>query len=427
MTLTYTPSATTQTYGQSLQLKATLSFAALGGNNVSGTVSFFDNGSTTAIGSGAVANGVATFTYVPTAGSHSYTATYNGDSNFSASSSAAAPTLTIVPLSITATANSVSVPYGTSPSPTLTGTLTGVLPADAANVSATFSAGITPTTAVGTYAISATLAGSAAANYTVTSTSGTVTVTQASTSNVVTAPSPNAGAGVSVTFTDTVASSTTGIPTGTVNFYDGGVNGTLLGSKALAGGIATFTTTTLSLGVHNISAVYLGSTNYAGSTSTSAFTITIANPDFTFTTTGTALTIVQGQTGQLAFAYTTTGSFAGTIIPSCSGLPANATCTFTPAAFTAVPTGAAVVTSQTGLLVITTAGPPITQSRNQRPLQTPLGAVFASLLGFGLLAARRKLQLRVRDLVLCYRLLPLRLSSAAPWDAGRPRSRRRQS
>ena len=399
VTLTYTPVATTQTYGAGLTLKATLSFATLGGNAVTGTVSFFDNGSTTAIGSGAVSNGVALFTYVPAAGAHSYTATYSGDTNFSTSSSAAAPTLTIGRLGITAAATPLSVPYGTTPSPTITGTLTGVLAADTPNVSATFSAGITPTTAVGTYAVSTTLTGSAAANYTVNSTSGTVTVTQAATSNAVTSASTNAGVGVSVTFMDTVTSSTTGIATGQVNFYDGGTTGTLLGTRSLGSGVATLATTTLSLGTHTITAVYLGSTNFAGSTSTSAFTITIANPDFTFATTGTSLSIVQGQTGQLAFAYTSTGSFAATIVPACSGLPANATCTFTPASFTPVLTGTAAATSQTGLLIITTAGPPVTQSRNLPPLHGPEMPLFAGLLGAGLLAVRRKLRARVGTLL----------------------------
>jgi hypothetical protein len=396
VTLTYSPSATTQTYGQTLTLTATLSFASLGGNPVMGTVSFFDNGSTTAIGSGTVSNGVATFSYLPPAGMHSYTATFNSSNmNFSNSSSAAAPALTVVPLGITAAANAVSVPYGTSPSPTLTGTLMGVLPADMANVGATFSAGVTPTTPVGTYAISTTLTGSAAPNYTVTSTTGKETVTQATTHNVVTAPVTNAGVGVSVTFTDTVTSSTTGTPTGNVNFYDGGTSGTLLGTRTLAlNGTATLTTSTLSLGTHNITAVYAGSPNFMGSTSASAFTITIANPDFSFTTAGTSLTIVQGQTGQLAFSYTTVGSFAGTIVPTCSGLPANATCTFTPASFTAVPTGSVPVTSQNGLLVITTAGPPITQSRNELPAHRRELPMFAGLLGVGLMAMRRKVRAR---------------------------------
>ena len=398
VTLSYTPTGTTQTYGSSLTLTATLSFASLGGNNVTGTVSFFDNGSTTAAGSGTVSNGVATFSYIPAAGPHRYTATYSGDQNFSTSSSAAAPVLTVVPLGITAAATSISVAYGTTPSPTITGTLTGVLAADKANVTASFSAGITATTAVGTYPITATLTGTAVSNYTLNSTSGTVTVTQAATSNSVTSPAANAGVGASVTFNDTVTSSTTGIPTGNVNFYDGN---TLLATRPLSlGGVATLAITTLGLGPHNITAIYQGSTNYMGSTSTSAFTITIANPDFTFTTGGTALSIVQGQTGQLTFGYTTTGSFAGTIVPTCSGLPANATCTFTPASFTAVPTGTTVLTSQNGLLVISTAGPPVTQSRNDsKPLQGPGLPLFAGVLGLGLLAFRGRTRTRLAALL----------------------------
>ena len=70
--------------------------------------------------------------------------------------------------------------------------------------------------------------------------------------------------GQSVTFTATVTT-TTGNPTGSVNFLDGG---TVLGTGVLgSGGIATFDTTTLAVGSHTMTADYLGDATFQASTS----------------------------------------------------------------------------------------------------------------------------------------------------------------
>src|SRR5258708_846535 len=62
-----------------------------------------------------------------------------------------------------------------------------------------------------------------------------------------------------VTFTAAVTSGSSTVATGTVNFVDGA---TTIGSGTLnASGIATFTTSTLSVGTHSIVADYLGDTN----------------------------------------------------------------------------------------------------------------------------------------------------------------------
>jgi hypothetical protein len=70
--------------------------------------------------------------------------------------------------------------------------------------------------------------------------------------------------GQSVTFTATVTSSATGTPTGSVTFKDGT---TTLGTGALSSGIAKFTTSTLAVGTHSITAVYGGDATSLGSTS----------------------------------------------------------------------------------------------------------------------------------------------------------------
>src|SRR5205085_9391193 len=66
----------------------------------------------------------------------------------------------------------------------------------------------------------------------------------------------------SVTFTATVTPNTA---TGTVQFND---SSTILGTGVISGGQATFTTSALSIGSHNIVAKYLGDTNNAPSTGT---------------------------------------------------------------------------------------------------------------------------------------------------------------
>ncbi len=71
--------------------------------------------------------------------------------------------------------------------------------------------------------------------------------------------------GQAATFTATVNASVNGTPTGSVNFLDGS---TSLGSSPLNGaGIATLTTTSLSLGSHNITAAYKGDSNFNARTS----------------------------------------------------------------------------------------------------------------------------------------------------------------
>jgi len=89
---------------------------------------------------------------------------------------------------------------------------------------------------------------------------------QTATSNTALASSLNPStAGQSVTFTATVTGvATPGTPTGTVTFKDGA---TTLSSVVLSGGVAKFSTSTLTVGTHSITAVYGGDATFVGSTS----------------------------------------------------------------------------------------------------------------------------------------------------------------
>jgi Bacterial Ig-like domain (group 3)/Glycosyl Hydrolase Family 88 len=119
------------------------------------------------------------------------------------------------------------------------------------------------TLSAGSHAITAVYGGNA--EYTgSTSTTLTQTVAKAATASAVTSSLNPSRHGNSVTFTGTVKSLTTGIPTGSITFWDGTVT---LGTVTLSSGKATFTTSTLTVGSHSIKIVYHGAPNYLGSTS----------------------------------------------------------------------------------------------------------------------------------------------------------------
>jgi streptogramin lyase len=85
------------------------------------------------------------------------------------------------------------------------------------------------------------------------------------------APNP-AALGAAVTFTATVSNGTTQPLTGTVGFYDGTtLLGGVLQNLNSSTSTATLITTTLTLGLHSITAVYSGDTGDATSTSTPAY------------------------------------------------------------------------------------------------------------------------------------------------------------
>ncbi len=91
----------------------------------------------------------------------------------------------------------------------------------------------------------------------------TFTVNQAVSLTALAASANPSSYGQSVTFTATVTSSE-GTPTGTVTFKDGA---TTLGTGTLSGGIASYSTAGLALGMHAITAEYGGDTNFIAGTS----------------------------------------------------------------------------------------------------------------------------------------------------------------
>ena len=128
----------------------------------------------------------------------------------------------------------VTKTYG-SANPTFSGSITGALNGD--TFTETFTTSATSTSSPGSYAIVPGATGPALANYSLAVTNGTLTITQASSATSIVPSATTVSQGDSLTLTVTVASSTTGTPTGTVNLFN---NGNPLGTATLANGVATY-------------------------------------------------------------------------------------------------------------------------------------------------------------------------------------------
>jgi len=269
-------------FGQAVKFTATVTTGA-GTGNLTGTLTFFDGAKQLGVPVNLSAAGIATYTTASLAvGSHNMTAVYNGDPKHFKSTS---PTLvqvvdegTVVRLttsqnpsqigqSVTFTAT-VKGPGGSGVVPqgnvifTDGAATLGTVTLNASGV-ATYS---TATLANGLHTIQATYAGDPVLNILGAASNIVDQEVQAPSTNVLTStPNPSVY-GTNVVFTATIKSSGTFAPTGVVLFLDGGkVFATA--SPAGATGVAQFTTSTLSVGTHDITAKYEGSAEDGASTS----------------------------------------------------------------------------------------------------------------------------------------------------------------
>ena len=193
-----------------------------------------------------------------------------------------------------------------------------------------------------------------------------------------------------VTFTATVSSSVS-TPTGTVSFYDN-TAGAALGTGNLTGGVATFTTSTLSAGMHSITAIYSGDANFVAVTS-AAVSQSVQDFSLNISTTGgsvTSVTVLPGGTATYLLTVSPTGSttFPANVTLSVSGLPAGATYTITPAT---IASGAGA----TNITVTITLPKQTGMSQHYEPLGRGLAPVALALL---LLPFSRKSRRRARKL-----------------------------
>ena len=246
------------------------------------------------------------------------TAQYLADSSYSSSSASAshtvnaANTTTSVSSSLNPSISGNSVTFTATVTATAPGSGTPAGSVDFKDGATTIGTGtlngsgvatfVTSSLTVGSHSITAVYGGNASYN---TSTSGTVTqvVNPASLANSTTTLTSSLNpstSGNSVTFTATVTGGS-GTPTGTVTFKDGAATigtGTLNGS-----GVATFATSSLTVGSHSITAVYGGNGTYNGSTSNTVVQVVKANSTTTLTsslnpsTSGQSVTFTATVTG----------------------------------------------------------------------------------------------------------------------------------
>jgi hypothetical protein len=135
----------------------------------------------------------------------------------------------------------------------------------------------------------------------------TETVNKAASSTALRSSPNPATLGQSVTFTATVSSSTTGTPTGMVQFFDGSMQ---IGTGTVnTNGQATFSTASLSVGIHSITATYSGDTNFTVSTSSTAVSEAVQAATATALT-SSAATVTAGQ--QLTFTAAVSSAVSGT-------------------------------------------------------------------------------------------------------------------
>lgn len=276
-----TASANPSVLGQSVSFTATVA-----GYAPTGTISFSDNGEPIAgCQNVTLVNRTATCTTTPaTAGAHTIGAAYSGDANNSAAGGTLAQVVGQVGTTMTLTSSANPSVFGQTV--TFTATVSGTSPGGAV----TFKDGGTAITGcvavalsgaravctiasptLGPHPISADYSGDAA-NQPGSGALAQVVNKANTTTSIVASVNPSVADNV-VTFTVTVRAVApgSGTPTGPVDFYEtlapGAASVGALASPTLVNGVATFTVSSLSAGVHSLLAVYSGDANFNANTS----------------------------------------------------------------------------------------------------------------------------------------------------------------
>lgn len=322
-TLSWSP-ASSLTYGTSLSglLNAT---ASLNNASLPGAFAY------TATPSGGAPTTVSSAT-VLMAGGYTLTATFTPSDTTNFNSASITAPLTIRQATLTLTATNASRIYGTA-NPVFTGSVTGQQNGDSFTESFNTTASVL--SSVGAYPIVPSITGARLSDYTQVVNDGTLTIGQAGTTTTLDVSSTSITPLQSVKLTASVASATSGTPTGTVTFFDGTSQ---LGTAELSGRTASYTAAGLTPGLtHTLTATYGGGTNFTSSNATTSVSVTVAPLDFTMTIKGpSSESVVPGNTTTYQVTVAPKyGTYAGEVNFAVNGLPTGAAVTFSPASIAA--------------------------------------------------------------------------------------------
>ncbi|HKS69337.1 MAG TPA: Ig-like domain repeat protein, partial [Ktedonobacterales bacterium] len=291
-------------YGQQVKLTATVS--ATGASAApTGTVTFYDGATTLGVANLSTSNGVTSATLSVSnlpIGKQTITAAYSGDGGkaFQPSSDPQGMTQTVnkAATSTSLSSNPTASVWGQSVTFTATVHVTspgagnpggtvefkdgasdisgcGARPVDTTSETATCT---TAALSVASHSVTAIYSGDTNFAGSATASADTQVVSKANASATVSASSGAVTQGQAMTFTATVSavSPGAGTPTGTVTFYDGATSiGT--GSLSASGGVdqATFSSSSLAVGAHTITASYGGDGNFKASATSPSITVYI--------------------------------------------------------------------------------------------------------------------------------------------------------
>lgn len=274
-------SANPSNFNQAVTFTATVNAAASNVGTPTGTITFSDGSAS--LGSATLdSTGTASFTTSALAvGTHAIAASYAGDSNFNASTSTLSQIVNKLAATVTLSSSASPSVFGQSLTFAITvspasgsGTPTGtVVLQDGSTTLSTLTlvsgkaSFTTASLAIGSHSITASYAGDA--NFNSSSSSPLAqTVNKASTATTLSSSANPSTLNQSVTFTATVGVTApgAGTPTGSVTFNDG--SNALTTVPLNSNGTATFTTSTLAVNSHSVTAVYSGDSSFNGSTGT---------------------------------------------------------------------------------------------------------------------------------------------------------------
>ena len=337
---------------QAITMTATVSSAY---TTPSGNVTFMANGA--ALATVPVAGNGTAYATISTlhAGTYAITAVYGGSTEYAASTSNA---ITETVLGTDTTTSLKASPNPVTPGQTLTLSaavsgaqsgipLTGVVTFEdgattlgSANVGANGLASFsTSALLTGTHSIVAAYGGSS--NYNASSSAPVNVVVTAIPTSIGLNASPNpAAVGQNVALVATVVSGLPGqVPTGSVTFSD---QSGVLGTAPLTAGVAAFSTTSLPVGTHQLTATL----NPAGSYAPASATVTelVTAYDFSVAVSSPSLSIPSGDYENLAVTVTPLGGFPGNVQLSCASVPVHAQCYFASGSTVALATGPQTVT-----------------------------------------------------------------------------------